>query len=753
MWTFTTGAAPDTTAPMVTLTFPANGATGVLLGRNLAAAFSEAMDPLTVNTATFTLRRGTTPVSGTVICTGVSATFNPTVALAPNTLYTATITTGATDLAGNPMASDYVWTFTTGAAPDTTAPMVTFTVPANGATGVLLGRNLSGTFSEAMDPLTINTATFALRRGTSLVSGSVTYAGVTATFNPTVALAPNTLYTATITTGATDLAGNPLASDHVWTFTTGATPDTTAPMVSSTDPADGAVGVSVNKRIAATFSEAMDPLTIATITFTLNDGIASVPGTVTYSGVTATFTPVGVLAPNTTYTAAVLMEATDLAGNPMASDYVWTFTTGVAPDTDAPTVILTDPADAAIDVPVNKKIAATFSEAMDPLTITTATFTLDQGTTPVSGTVTYAGVTATFSPASALAPNTTYTAAVLMEATDLAGNPMASDYVWTFTTGSAPDTGAPTVILTDPVDGAAGVPVNKKITATFSEAMDPLTITTSTFTLDDGTTPVTGAVAYSGVVATFTPVGDLAPDTTYTAAIWMEATDLAGNPMPSDYVWTFTTGTTTAQDSIDLGSANAFAILAGSTVTNTGPSIVTGDLGVSPGTGVVGFPPGILNGAMFTGVASAAGQAKLDLTAAFNEAAGRSVGPVSLPGNLSGLTLYPGLYTNSTSVMLSVGNVTLDAQGDSNAVFLFQMGSTLTTGSSTQVVLSGGAKAANVYWQVGTSATLGTTSIFKGNILAQESITLATGATLEGRALTQTAAVTLDASIITVPAP
>jgi hypothetical protein len=619
-----------------------------------------------------------------------------------------------------------------------------------------------------MDPLTITTATFTLMQGTTPVPGTVNFAGVTAVFSPTSNLAYDTLYTATIATGAEDLAGNALVTDYVWTFTTGAAPDTTPPTVTFTDPAQAAINVPLNKKIAATFSEAMDPLTITTVTFTLEQADAPlskavsftpgqkatpVSGTVAYTGVTAVFSPTASLASNTLYTATITTGVADLSGNALAGNYAWTFTTDDTADATAPTVSFTDPAGDATGVAVNKKIAVTFSETMDPATVTAATFTLEQGTTPVPGAVICAGVTATFSPISVLAPGTEYTATITAGAADLSGNALAGDYVWTFTTGEIADSVAPTVVSTDPIDGAIGVPVNKTITATFSEAMDPLTVSTATFTLEQGTTPVSGTVAHLGLAATFTPTGGLVANTTYTATVLMEAADLAGNTIAGDYAWTFTTGVSMGQAPIDLGTAGAFAILAGATVTNTGPSIVTGDLGVSPGAAVVGFPPGILNGSIFTGVASAAGQAKLDLTVAFNDAAGRSLGNVSLPGDLGGLTLYPGLYTNSTSVMLSVGNVTLDAQGDENAVFIFQMGSTLTTGSGTQVVLSGGAKAGNIYWQVGTSATLGTTSIFKGNILASASITLATGATLDGRALTQIAAVTLDASTITVPAP
>lgn len=208
--------------------------------------------------------------------------------------------------------------------------------------------------------------------------------------------------------------------------------------------------------------------------------------------------------------------------------------------------------------------------------------------------------------------------------------------------------------------------------------------------------------------------------------------------------------------SVDLRSAADFAVLAGSAVSSTGATILNGDLGVSPSATVNGFLPGTVNGSIHAANPTAA-QAKLDLTAAFLDAQGRTTNSQTLPGNLGGLTFAPGLYTNSTSVLISGSgpgnNVTLDAQGDANAVFIFQMGSTLTTGPASQVILSGGAKASNVYWQVGSSATLDTTSIFKGNILALITITLNTGATLEGRALAQNGAVTLGANTVTTPAP
>ncbi len=206
---------------------------------------------------------------------------------------------------------------------------------------------------------------------------------------------------------------------------------------------------------------------------------------------------------------------------------------------------------------------------------------------------------------------------------------------------------------------------------------------------------------------------------------------------------------TTLHNSVSLGtSASMLAILAGAAVTNTGATIITGDLGLSPGTSVGGFPPGIINGTKRIND-DIATQAKLDLTAAYNDAAGRtSTDIVTLSGNLGGLTLTPGLYKSTSSLAISSGDLMFDAKGNPNAVFIIQIASTLTTTSGRQVFLSGGASASNIFWQVGSSATFGTTSVFKGTVMAMESITFGTGAKLEGRALARSGSVVLDGNTI-----
>jgi ice-binding like protein len=197
-----------------------------------------------------------------------------------------------------------------------------------------------------------------------------------------------------------------------------------------------------------------------------------------------------------------------------------------------------------------------------------------------------------------------------------------------------------------------------------------------------------------------------------------------------------------------LGFAQSFAVLSGSTVTNTGPTTIRGDLGVWPGSAVTGFPPGLLvGGAMHAGDA-VAHLAQDAVTTAYNDLASRAATQVLTGSDLGGLTLTPGVYFFSSSAQLT-GTLTLNGLGDPNAQFIFQMGSTLTTASASSVLTINGADGCNVYWQVGSSATLGTNTAFAGNILALTSITLTTGATLaDGRALARNGAVTLDSNDI-----
>ena len=207
---------------------------------------------------------------------------------------------------------------------------------------------------------------------------------------------------------------------------------------------------------------------------------------------------------------------------------------------------------------------------------------------------------------------------------------------------------------------------------------------------------------------------------------------------------------TAGQALVSLGAAAKFAVLGGTTVSSSGPTVVNGHLGVSPGTAATGSLK--VSGMIHAGGPTAA-KAQSDLASAYNDAVERTAGALTVGGNLGGLTLTPGLYQSTASLEISSGDLTLDAQGDTNAVFIFQMPSTLTTTSGRQVILSGGARAANIYWQVGSSATLGSSSVFKGSILALSSITLQNAATVDGRLLARTAAVTLDTNTITPPSP
>jgi hypothetical protein len=311
----------------------------------------------------------------------------------------------------------------------------------------------------------------------------------------------------------------------------------------------------------------------------------------------------------------------------------------------------------------------------------------------------------------------------------------------------------PTVIANTPPAGAVDTSIGTRPTATFSSTMAPATITNLTFTLFTGPTPVPASVTYDVATrtATLTPDSVLDRDSLYEVRVTDGVVDTRGTPLAADFVWTFTTAVC-SQGPVDLGAASSFAVLAATTVTSAGVSTVVGDLGVTPGTAVTGFPPGtVTGGAIHTSDATvlAAGQ---DRAIAYSDAATRSVCPNDVAAEIGGTVMHPGLY-RSTTFTIATGDLTLDAQGDVDAVFVFQAETTVNIGAGYQVLLINGARSANIYWKIGSSATLLTNSYFVGTILANVSITVGAGVELDGRLFANTGAVTLDTNRVVVPAP
>jgi len=816
------------TAPIVASTTPLPGSTGVPITQVVTATFSEVMNPATIITTTITLTGpGGTAVAGSVAynTTGSVASFTPSANLAYNTLYTATITTGAANTLGVNLAGNYVWTFTTITPP----PAVISTIPLNGATGVPITQVLSATFNEAMNCATLTSpaTNFTLTGpGATAVAGTVACTGAVATFTPAANLFVNTLYTATITTGAQSSAGTPLGANYVWMFRT--LPAPTPPTVIATVPVNGATGVPVNQALSATFSVAMTPATINAATFTLTGpGATPITGVVAYvaAGSTATFTPTANLAPNTVYTATITTGAQSLAGTGLASNYVWTFTTGTTIAVP-PTVILTVPANGATNVPINQTVSATFSVPMNPATINSTTFTLTgPGATPVAGLVAYAAIgnTLTFTPTANLVINTLYTATITTGAKNLAGTGLASNYVWTFTTGAAVVV-PPQIVSTLPLNAATNVPLTQAVSATFTKAMNPLTITNATFTLMQGANTVVATLSYNAITftATLTPTGALLPNTSYIAMVTSGVTDLAGDPLAAGVVpnpWTFTTaaaivpppivlgpvismfgtfggnagitsqGLLSAVNNGSIGTTAASSLITGfhddSVVTLTGVDACTytetplnvalvGPAAATPGTGLITIftAPGTsqpTTACPNEGTASTfatATQAALQAQAAYNTLQSLPSGITLASTELGGLTLTPGTYKSSTVYTIGsptpTGPLTLDAQGNTNAYWVFQMGSSLTVGTPTapdSVLLINGAKASNVFWAVGglpgAVINYGGGGTMVGTIISSPGITVsspgvAAVTTINGRVIALNASVTIVNTVINV---
>jgi len=478
----------------------------------------------------------------------------------------------------------------------------------------------------------------------------------------------------------------------------------------------------------------------------------------------------------------------------------------VVPLTDStrPTVVLTTPAPGAAGAPTNAKITATFSEAMAPATVSNTSFLVTNTTagSAVTGTVSYSASakTATFTPTGGLlAANAQFTATVLTAATDLAGNalagntavlPAAGIHSWNFGTGAAGDLSPPTLTTLSPPDASTGVCLTKSASATFSEPMDPATIDTTTVVVTDNGAAVPGIVTYdaSNRVASFAPsnAAGFAPGKSFVVTVKSGAQgvkDLAGNALASDGVWSFTTGTQACVTGINLRSAASFGAFGGGAgVTNQGiNTVIGGNLGTTAAcTLVTGLHDagnvytqtplniGSVNGSIncappapgTSSTMAIATQALADAQAAYNALAALPPGSDPAAGQLGGLVLPAAVYTAAGGTFaVTTADLTLDAQGDANAVWVFQSASALTVGLAAtprRVLLINGAQAANVYWQVGSAARIEDGSAMVGTIIAPAGVTVSTAGqtiqtTLTGRAIGLTASVTLVNTTIVAP--
>lgn len=451
------------------------------------------------------------------------------------------------------------------------------------------------------------------------------------------------------------------------------------------------------------------------------------------------------------------------------------------PPVVAPTVTNNNPDNGAINVELDSAASVTFDTAMDANSFDETTFTLTgPDNENVVGAVTYtaSNMTATFTPADDLEFNTLYTALITTNVQNEAGTDLANEHEWTFTTIEE-ETEFLTVTDTNPLNGGEQVCSNKMISVTFDSPLEADTIESpaTSFTLIDKLTTnnVEGEVTLDalGTTATFTPTSALAAGE-YTATVTTDAVGVNENVLENDEVWSFETSEVVCQDNIALGAAEPYGVLSNTSVTlGGGPNSVTGlrvdgDVGIAPEGACNGCDTSTVSGSIDNGNDPAAA-AMIALDVAFNEAMGRATNrctlidagilatnPSAACGGGANGVFTPGLYWAATSMAIPAGGtITLDAQNDPDAVFIFQAGSTINSiGGNTHIILANGADAKNVFWVAGSSATIGgVNSDFFGTVMAGIGITVNTGTKMLGRALAKGAAVTVqDGALIEVPA-
>jgi RHS repeat-associated protein len=572
---FTEITAPS--MPSVVQVRPVDGASNVNLNSRVVLRFSQPVQPVSLVNGVFTLSQGSSPVSGSVVQSNddLSLSFIPSQNLTASTTYSI----AAVDIAVGQTSPLFQSAFTTGSTTDGTAPQVVQLSPPSAAKGVPINAPLVAQFNKPMDPSTLTPQAFSVTDNGMSVPGMVQVdpTGLTASFVPSAFFSVGHNISSNLASTIRDASGNNLYTGSSFSFTTSFSADSQGPSLIGASPSNSASGIPLNSLIVL---ECSKPLNVISV----SDGFEVLAGGQPVSGGIAlsdsnkriTFTPSSSLTANTAYTVNTTSQITDVSGFPLTNPGISTFTTGSTTDTTTPSVVVVDPASAAVAVPTNPVVQVQFSKVVNPLTVTAATLQLTPQSSgnPVQGTITVSsnGQTARFVPNAPLVATTRYVVTATNGITDLEGHALSSFSSY-FTTGLGPNTTPPTVLTISPQNGATEVPVNLRVDVVMSVPLSVESVGSDAVTISARGTPVSGAVTLSGDGTTlmFTPSGLLTASTSYTVTVSGIA-DQAGNVI-TQFTSTFTTSSS--------GAANTLQ----PSVVSVSPS--TGASAVSVGTPIV----------------------------------------------------------------------------------------------------------------------------------------------------------------------
>ena len=647
--------------PPVSQVQPSNGSTGFPENGRIIVRFAQPVQSSAIVSGAVVLSEGPNNIGGTLALSndGLSVTFTPFINLAANSTFTVTVT----DVAGNQTMPEFQSSFVTGSSTDTRAPVIIQTSPQNDNTGVPISAPIVMQFSKPMNPATLTPQSFTV---TDPVSGAVPGTvqvdptGTTASFVPQGYLSVGrTIGVGLNQSSIQDSSGNDLqGSNASFSFTTSFTPDTTAPQMLGSDPPSAATGVPLNALIVLQFSKPLDVISVSN-GLQVEAGGQAIPGAIAASNSNqqVTFTPIGGLAANTTYTVVTSSQIIDVGGLALANPGSFSLTTGSVSDSTTPSVVSASPSNSQTEVPTNAVIQLHFSKAIDPWTVTSSTFFLTYGSNGVvagTSSVSTDGLTATFTPSGPLAAYTSYNVQATSGITDLEGHGLGG-YGFSFTTGSGTDSSAPTVLTVSPANSATSVPVNVRVDLMMSAELSAASIGPNAVVVSSNGLSVPGTVTLNsnGTILTYLPANSLASNSTYTVSA-SGFTDEAGNA-----VVPFTSIFTTSAS----GSANT------TTPAVTGVSPVNGATSVSVGSPIVLT----FNEAVDATTLS-------DTTLPISVGGAVLAGTYSLDSSGAVVTFTPlSPLPGNATVTVQVNSGVLDLSGNASASFY----STFTTGAGT----------------------------------------------------------------------